>query len=141
MAKCCLAAKWATWNFLNLWLFFKKTEASTSADSKNKAGDHIVASKEAPKTDPKLFFSSLGTSFPPLDFIGILSDKQFGTGSPIQPFSRSQQGIPNFTISSTTKKMVLSLHLLKDETIQPKRSNKIEHPKNPDPSYGNTRPS
>lgn len=58
MAKCCLAAKWATWNFLNLWLFFKKTEASTSVD----AADHIVANKEAPKTDPKFFFSSLGTS-------------------------------------------------------------------------------
>lgn len=53
------------------------------------------------KTDPKFFFRVSEPLKIHRGFYGILSDKQFGTGSPIQPFSRSQQGIPNFTISST----------------------------------------
>jgi len=59
-----------------------------------------------------------------VDFIGILSDKQFGTAFPIQRIFQDPSKV--FQISQYPPPKLTSF---KDETLQPKRSNKIEQNK------------
>lgn len=123
LAKCRLGAKWPTWNFLNLWLFFEKTEASTFVDSKNKAGDHIVASKDQPKRIRSFFFESPNLLKSTVDFMEFYQTSSLGL---VPPSSLFQDPSKVFQISQYPPPKLTSF---KDETLQPKRSNKIEQNK------------